>query len=338
MMEISLILLVPYFGWGVFSLHRKFLLHEDWPLAIEIATMAGLILFYAITLPLLRPYLITNPGLLVFAGLGLFVSSFALYGHMMINLVSRFLVDLVMTPDDGIATSPRLGPAESLERVRDYEGAYAEYLVLARMYPNETMLKLRLARCCSHLERHAEAADWLDRAIARADGPDDHAMMAVQLAEVAEHKLDDADRAIAALRNFIERHPAHEDAPRLTERMKRVGQVRKDAAPGGGLESMQDHPAEETEAAAMPELPQPKPSTKKKKAALAPLGEQLLTPEPEPAPDPDPVAQEKPVSHSDLQALEELSEPLETPDDEPSPKPGQRFTLDPMRDADEEQA
>jgi len=335
MLTLSLILLVPYFVWGVVSLHRKFLLHEEWPLGIELATMAGLIGFYAVALPTLRPFLADNPGLLVFSGLGLFVSTFALYGHIMISVASRFLVDIVMTPDDSVATAPRLGPAESLERTGDHAGAYAEYLVLARMYPNLTDLKLRLADVCLKLGRDGEAADWLDHALLRMEKPGDLAMAAVRLAEIAEKKLGDNERAKAVLRTFIERHPDHEDTRLLTERLGRVGQEHVEDAPHAGLDAMQDKPMD-TDESDMPSLPETtrilRRSSKKPSASvLAPLGEELLTPEQVPleeTPPPRKIA-------TALQSLEELPEPEP---DEPEPERSEAFSmgLEKMLDADEE--
>jgi len=334
MLTLSLILLVPYFVWGVVSLHRKFLLHEEWPLGIELATMAGLIGFYAVALPTLRPFLADNPGLLVFSGLGLFVSTFALYGHIMISVASRFLVDIVMTPDESVATAPRLGPAESLERAGDHAGAYAEYLVLARMYPNLTDLKLRLAEVCLKLGRDGEAADWLDHALLRMEKPGDYALAAVRLAEIAEKKLGDNERARAVLRTFIERHPDHEDTRLLTERLGRVGQEAAGNAARVGLDAMQDKPMDADDASEMPSLPETTRILRRKKPAasmLAPLGEESLTAEP---------VTEKEAPRADagttaLQPLEELPDP-EPEAAEPEQSGTPSLGLEKMLDADEE--
>jgi tetratricopeptide (TPR) repeat protein len=336
MLTLSLILLVPYFVWGVVSLHRKFLLHEEWPLGIELATMAGLIGFYAVALPTLRPFLADNPGLLVFSGLGLFVSTFALYGHIMISVASRFLVDIVMTPDDSVATAPRLGPAESLERAGDHAGAYAEYLVLARMYPNLSDLKLRLAEVCLKLGRDGEAADWLDHALLRMEKPSDHAMAAVRLAEIAEKKLGDNERAKAVLRTFIERHPDHEDTRLLTERLGRVGVEHAKEARPSGLDAMQDKPMGVEDDIGMPTLPETTRmlhrSTKKPATSgLVPLGEDSLTAEPVP----DEEAPRADAGTTALQPLEELPDP-EPEAAEPEQSGTPSLGLEKMLDADEE--
>ncbi|MFM1920489.1 MAG: hypothetical protein RLZZ303_2123 [Candidatus Hydrogenedentota bacterium] len=201
--------LVPYFCWGVYAMHARFLRHHDWPIHIEAATLAAIAAFYAFAFPLLRQYLADTPAAMLFAMLGLFASGAALYGHMAISLTAKLVVDAV-THGGGPAEGPRLGPAEALERVHDYEGAIAEYLILARMYPNDVPVKMRMAECMLKLKRAEDAGYWLDRALEKSDTQAIRSTVVTRLADVAVRELQDVDRARRALAAYLGVYP---DAP-----------------------------------------------------------------------------------------------------------------------------
>jgi len=333
MLALTLILLVPYFAWGIYSLHRRFVLHEEWPFAVEVATIAGLTLFYWATLSVMRTYISDRPALLVFSGICLFASSLALYGHMMIGIASRIIVDAVMISDHTVSTSPRLGPAESLERQKDYEGAYKEYLVLARMYPRDTTVKLRLADNCVLLGRPEEAAEWLDRALLRVASAEDHATVASRLAEIAERRLEDPERARAALRAFLQKHPDTDDARHFADRLERVGRQRavRTAAP---LDSMDEKPIHEDVDDVLPEPVAKTRSVPSIEAiedappVVEPV-EEPVAPEPPKKPEAEPAPRESSLSPIDA--------PLEPPAPQELPR-GKRDVpgLERMTDADEE--
>lgn len=210
--------LVPYFCWGVYAMHARFLRHHDWPVHIEAATLAAIAVFYAFAFPLLRQYLADTPAAMLFAMLGLFASGAALYGHMAISLTAKLVVDAV-THGGEAAEGPRLGPAEALERVQDYEGAIAEYLILARMYPNDVPVKLRMAECLLKLQRAEDAGYWLDRAIEKSDTQAMRSTVVTRLADVAVRELRDVDRARRALAAYLGVYPDAPDREAIATRL-----------------------------------------------------------------------------------------------------------------------
>ncbi len=231
-----LALLVPYFAWGIYAMHQRFLRHHEWPLYIEAGTLTLLLIYYAFAFPLLRVFLSDTPAALLFAMLGLVASGAALYGHMAISLTAKLVVDAVTYGGPPIE-SPRLGPAEALERVRDYEGACNEYLVLARMYPNDLVVKLRMANNLIELGRKEEAAEWFERALQRGDSRQLHSSAASRLAELAERELGDTDRARRAIEKYLATYPNAPDREEMETRRQSIGQYKKKKK-SADLESM----------------------------------------------------------------------------------------------------
>ncbi len=219
-------LLVPYFGWGVYALQLRYIRHHDWPIQVEAASLGGLIVFYALALPVLRTYLSETPAAFMFAMLGLLASGFALYGHMAISLTAKLVVDTITHSPDSAPNVPRLGPAEALERQRDYDGAYNEYLVLARIYPHDAAVKMRLADVCLHLKRAPEAADWFERVMQRKPTRDTYSMAAARLAELAAKELNDLPRARRAVQSYLDAHPTAPDCEAMKMRLEGMGTKR----------------------------------------------------------------------------------------------------------------
>lgn len=219
---LSIALLLPYFAWGLYTLHRRFRYHEDFSLALEAVTLGVLILFFAVELFTLRMWMMReSPLAYLFSVLGLFGSGAALYGHMVISFGSRLMVDMMVPGPAATHDRPRLGAAEGLERVRDWEGAYNEYLVLARMYPKDHEVPLRAAEALVELGRKEEATEWFARALKRC--PDAtralHALnrLVEMLRSEARH-----EEARAELRAFLKAHPDGEVAETVRNRLERL--------------------------------------------------------------------------------------------------------------------
>lgn len=239
------VLVVPYFGWGLYAMHQRFLRHYDWPMHVEAVSLASLVLYFALAMPVLRTYLADTPAALAFALLGLTASGFALYGHMAVSLTAKLVVDSVTSSGDPGAHGPRLGPAEALERQRDYEGAYAEYLVLARMYPHDVQVKLRLAGVLKHLGKSADAAEWFERALQKNASREQSSLAAIRLAEIAERDLADLPRARRALEGYLERYPQSPDRKLMEARLEGLGRERGAELDSGALVALDAAPLQE---------------------------------------------------------------------------------------------
>jgi len=324
-------LLVPYFAWGIYALQLRYLRHYDWPMHIEAASLGGLILFYALAMPVLRLYLSETPAAMMFAMLGLLASGFALYGHMAISLTAKLVVDSVTHSGEVGATSPRLGPAEALERQRDYDGAYNEYLVLARMYPHDVQVKVRLADVTTKLGRKEEAVEWFERVLKKCDSRETCSLAATRLAEIAERDLNDVARARRALQQYVTAFPSAPDREAIETRMASLGVVVEKKAVAE-LERLHEvAPAVEAREIT------PLPTVKRKKAALPGI-EAIVAPMEE-ALAPVELAIE-PVASTELPGLvalglDRLDEgaPIEEAAPKEEPRPAVSMGLDKMEDA-----
>ncbi len=206
------IIMVPYIGWGIHVLRRRYHHHEDLSLAFEAGTMLGVGVLFILEASLLRVWGTHQPLVYLFALLGLCMATIALYGHVAVSLASRLLVDMVLESDDGDSGQPRFGPAESLERQKDYQGALQEYMVLARVYPGNPTVLCRVGENMVRLERYAEAVPWFERALPLLDRPNRAGAVATRLAGILHRHLDCEDEAREVLNAFIARFPDTPDA------------------------------------------------------------------------------------------------------------------------------
>jgi len=220
---LAIILLVPYFAWGIHGLRLRFRYHEEFSLVVEALTLLGLLFFYAVEIALLREALAHSKLQLAMAVLGLITSGMALFGHVAISFLSRLIVDAVVTGQDTQDDRPRLGPAEALEKQQDFNGALNEYFVLARMYPKDDVVHLRIAVLLVKLARAKEAASWLERAAKCASTEDRALAVTHRQVELFEQHLQQPEAARAALGAFLDRYPNAKEAPELRARLANIG-------------------------------------------------------------------------------------------------------------------
>ena len=261
---IELLLLVPYFGWGVYALRRRLRYGDEESIRTEVATMVGLVLFFLFQTSMLRSSMRDTPVLYLFSMLGLFVSAMALYAHTAIALVSRLIVDMMkpMHPTD--PNAPRLGPAMDLERQKDYEGALQEYLVMARIYPNQTTIYARIGEMLVQLDRADEATEWFQRALVCSSDAEQSLLTVNRLAEIYEHALEQPEEAMRVLRAFLEAHPGATGVKTIEARIARLGEDRpKGRTPQ--LEAIADVPIALAAADTVEEAPTPRQKTKKRR-------------------------------------------------------------------------
>lgn len=217
------LLLIPYFGWGIYMLRRRFRYHDDLSPGIQAVTLAGVAALYLAFIPAMDFWLHNYPLLLMFSVLGLVVSSAALYGHMAVSLASWFLVDFFLPVREPTADQPRLGPIEALERVGDFEDALEGYLVLARIYPRDPEVPMRVAEVLTRLGRGAESRAWVERAVARVPEPEAQLEMVVRGSELLERKAGNPAAARSLLQAFIAAHPRAPATETALERLAHVG-------------------------------------------------------------------------------------------------------------------
>ena len=245
MTTLALILLVPYFAWGIYALRLKYQYHEELSLVVEAGTLLGLMAFYYVEFILLREALENNKVQFMVAVLGLVTSGAALYGHMAVSFSARLIVGAVVAGPDERDDRPRLGPAEALERQRDFEGALQEYYVIARTFPKDHTVHMRIAQLHVQLGRPEESLQWFHRAEKWATTEAAAFAVANRLSDVYARALKRHDDARATLSDFLDRFPGYRDAEGLRARIAGIGA--EVAAPDtAALSAMSDAPLEDS--------------------------------------------------------------------------------------------
>jgi hypothetical protein len=222
MLVAAIILLVPYFGWGIYTLRHRYRWHEEMPLSIELATLIAVTLFIGFQVSILQDAARENRVFFIFAVLGLVTSSAALYGHVAISVLSRLIVDFVAPSESVSADKPRFGPAEALERAGDYNGAIQEYLVLARLFPKHPAVYEHLAEAELKANHPESAIAYFHRALALHKQPAAAFAMVMRLADTYARNLNNADAAREVLASFIAEHPRSPEAEQAKARLERL--------------------------------------------------------------------------------------------------------------------
>ena len=219
---ISVILLIPYFAWGVYTLVKRFQHHEELNPIVEIITVAALVVYYAIELALLRASLGPANVYLFLSAAGLFLSGLALYGHILVSLLSNLAVGVFMPTGRRDLNQPLYGAAEAREQQGDYEGAASEYRVIARTFPKDPKAAIRLGDVLVRLGRPEEAADWFEKGLANLDSPDESLSIAFRLSEIYDRELKRTEDAKQVLKRYLESYPETQFASSIEQRLERI--------------------------------------------------------------------------------------------------------------------
>ena len=221
-MILSLIGLIPYFGWGIYALRLHYRYHEDLKPVVAAITLVAVSLFYLLQTILLRVFLQDQPGYFLFALMGLFVSGAALYSNMAVSLLSQLLVDAIVPGDRSKTNEPRYGPGEALERLGDYDGAIDEYLIIARIFPKEPKPLLHVADNYVKLEKPGEAVRWFERALRLIKDPDDALQVVNRACSIYLRNLNQPMDAIRVLEDYLEKFSGSEFVSVVETRIERI--------------------------------------------------------------------------------------------------------------------
>lgn len=251
-------LLIPFFGWGIYLLRRRFLYYEESTVTLELCTIFFVGFFFWVETLVLRQALAGQLILHLAAILGLSISGFALYAHVFISLLSRVVVDMVAPGQDTAVDQPRFGPVDALEREGDYEAALGEYLVLARIYPRNIEVLSRTANIHVVLDRPSEAVEWYLRARKRATRADDALEVVNSLCRLYDEELDRSEKAEYQLARFIRDFPDSPDVDIVRDRLSRRAN-KTDWSVSDFLEAMDDEPSPESTSPPSPVDTEPAP-------------------------------------------------------------------------------
>jgi len=224
------LLLIPYLCWGVYVLKHQLREHADFPLVVEAATMAALVFFFLVELPLLRMWLSPSPLWLFAATAGLIVSCAALYGPIMFSFVSHAIINVVMPHGQKRVQAPEYGPSEGLERNGLFEDAGHSYAAVARAFPKESTPALRAADNFMKIGDTEQAAEWFENGLANVTNSKQAMPIAFRLFEIYSRMLHDDERARTVLETFLDHFPDSDQTESVQKRLKRITAKEDDSA------------------------------------------------------------------------------------------------------------
>ncbi len=222
---ISILLMVPFFGWGVHTLRERYLLHHDIPLRVEVYSLLGVIGFLSVQLWLIRVWMGEVGAFFAFTVLALAAASTALYGPMLVSVISQEIVNLMHPPHDARDDMPNYNLAEGLETRGDLDGALREYMVMARIFPKDGETAFRVGHLLCEMQRWEEAAASFERGLQQAGDTEKSLLATNRLSDLYRERLGRPDEAAATLQAFLDRFgnsPRAELVARKLERLQRV--------------------------------------------------------------------------------------------------------------------
>lgn len=219
---ISLLFMAPYFAWGLYTLRLRYLKHEELSPKTEALTVAAVVALIAFEMYSLRGLAKDWPLLYVFSSLGLLVSAVALYGHMLVSLISRVFVDALMPAEDQGADMPQFGPVDALEHLGDYEGALQECYVIARLFPREPSVAVRIGDLQCKLDQPEEAVGWFERALPYIYDSEAALRVTNRLADIYQRELGRKSDTVRVLEGYVKRFPKSERIETVRARIERL--------------------------------------------------------------------------------------------------------------------
>ena len=225
------LLLIPYLCWGVYVLTHQLRENADFPVSVELATIAGLVIFFLVELPLLRMWLSPSPLWLFAASAGLIVSCAALYGPLMFSFASHAIVNIVMPSGQKRVQGPEYGPSEGLERNGLFEDAGHSYAAVARAFPKESTPALRAADNFMKIGDTEQAAEWFEHGLANLSNSKQAMPVAFRLFEIYSRMLHDDESARVVLETFLVRFPDTDQITSIEKRLNRLTKRKDNGTP-----------------------------------------------------------------------------------------------------------
>lgn len=219
---LSSVLLLPYLGWGIYTLRLKFSHHVEFHPRFEAATLLGVIIFYVLEFQLFWYGFAHDKLLHALSLVGLYLSGAALYGHLIISLVTHLAMDSIMPRRQSGQQEPQFGAAEACEQQSDYEGAVREYTAIAKTFPSNPTAPLRLADNLIKLGRTEDATNWFEAGLEKLTSPEESLPVVNRLFELYYRQLQSTDRAERVLEGFLKRFPKSEFSERVSRRLEKA--------------------------------------------------------------------------------------------------------------------
>jgi tetratricopeptide (TPR) repeat protein len=233
----SVLLMLPFLGWGVYTLRIRYVRHDELPRRVEVWSLLGVLAFLSVELILLRVWMGNVEVFYAFTALSLAAASTALYGPMFVSVASRTAVSMIHPPHDREVHEPQFNIAEALESQGDYDGALREYMVIARIFPRDSETAFRVAHLLCELGRYQEAAASFERGLRLATDAERAVLATNRLADVYRDRLDRPDDAVRILEEYVDRFSESSHVALVQRRLERITHAAT-PTPDGAAESI----------------------------------------------------------------------------------------------------
>ncbi|HEO69886.1 MAG TPA: tetratricopeptide repeat protein [Candidatus Hydrogenedentes bacterium] len=220
-----ILLAIPYFLWGVHTLRLRYQRNIELSPLVEVFTLAGLVVFYAIELKFLQAESAHITTFATLASIGLFVSGAALYGPMVVSVLSHVLVGQIAPLRQASVREPNYAVAEAYAREAKFEAAIREYERIARAFPKDPVARIRIADTLLKLSRPEQAALWFERSLEHLSVPEMNLSVTNRLADVYLRKLARPEDAERILRAYLSRFPQAGYADAVRKRLDNMNEL-----------------------------------------------------------------------------------------------------------------
>ncbi len=237
---ISVLLMLPFFCWGVHVLRERYMLHREISMRVEVYSLLGVVAFLTIQLMLIRVWMGEVSADYAFTALSLASASTALYGPTLVSVVSQEIVNLMHPPHEHRNDEPNFNLAEGLETRGDYEGALREYMVMARIFPKDSETAFRVGHVLIELQRFEDAAASFERGLHQSVNPERALLATNRLSDIYRERLARMDDAARTLQAYLDRYG---DSPRAELVTRKLARLRSAATPSGNGSNAAQPPA-----------------------------------------------------------------------------------------------
>lgn len=243
---VSIGLLIFLFFWGFITLYYKWSKKVQLPIWVEIFSLILMLVILAIEIIKLREWLTNYPLIYLFSVLGLFIAISALYSHSIISVISSLIINIIVPGEELAPDTPRFGPAEILERQKDYQGALNEYLVLARIYPHHTSVHLRIANVLEKMNKKEDALNWLEKSLKYVKKDEDAYVIVARYCDLAQ-ELGKIGPALSIIDRSLATYPDSIHAQSLIKRKKILSEHRSSSKKATILVKLSEQPLTDSE-------------------------------------------------------------------------------------------
>jgi hypothetical protein len=224
---ITILLLIPFVGWGIYILRIQLKYREDLRRNAQIATVIGVLIFLTIEISIMQVSLGARSGMYILSVLALLMSTAALYGHLFVSIASQLIVNVIYPNDEIVVERPDFAAAEALEEIGDHAGALNEYLVMGRLFPKDPETVIKIGEAHLELDHIDDAAMYFERAFTQVGDAESGIRITNRLVSIYKGIQEDPDHAKEVLHRYLEKYPESKFDDSVQRRLRQLEPKKK---------------------------------------------------------------------------------------------------------------